>query len=117
LLDPGAISHFAGELGFFSQVAIASLLVLPGIIPGVESGVIGLPRRVLSMRWLGWIGTISYGIYLWHEPMMSELYKLGLFNLSGSQTLNLFVAALALSIVIASVSWYLMEQPLLRRVR
>jgi peptidoglycan/LPS O-acetylase OafA/YrhL len=116
LQHPASITRLAGETDFLAQVLIAALFVMPGMIPGVDAGLIGLPRRVLSTPWLCWLGPISYGIYLWHEPIMGELYKLGLFNLPGSTTVNLFIAALLASVLIASASWYLLERPLLNRV-
>jgi peptidoglycan/LPS O-acetylase OafA/YrhL len=115
LLDPGTVTPLAYALDFLLQGAIAALIVAPAIVPGTDARGIGLPRRFLAMPVLCWLGTISYGIYLWHVPIMIELLKLGLFNLPGSQTVNLFVAALILSIAIASASWYLMEKPLLKR--
>jgi peptidoglycan/LPS O-acetylase OafA/YrhL len=114
-LHPAAITSLAYDLDFLLQGTIAALVVAPAMLPGTDAGLLGQPRRLLAAPVLCWLGTISYGIYLWHLPIMSELFKLGLFSLPGSRTVNLFIAALVPSIVIAAASWYLMEKPLLNR--
>jgi peptidoglycan/LPS O-acetylase OafA/YrhL len=61
-----------------------------------------------------WLGTISYGIFLWH-PVVLE----GIHRLSGRRTftgdfLSTFLLTVAGSVVIAAISYYALERPLLR---
>jgi peptidoglycan/LPS O-acetylase OafA/YrhL len=61
------------------------------------------------MRLLVWVGTISYGLYLWHFPVLRVLMDWGF----GGWTLVL--AGFALSFGMAAASYLFVERPLLRR--
>ena len=69
--------------------------------------------RVLSHRVLTWIGAISYSLYLWHWPIIA-FYRIetGL-SLDAIEIVGLSLA----SIAAAAMSYYLFEQPFLRRFR
>jgi peptidoglycan/LPS O-acetylase OafA/YrhL len=62
---------------------------------------------LLSRRVPVFIGLISYSLYLWHWPIIvfSE-YRLG-HGLSGLET----VAAIAASLIVATISWRYVERP------
>ena len=65
--------------------------------------------RALSLRPLRWLGTRSYGVYLWHWPVLLGFsYEL---SLSGWQ---LFAAGAALSAALAELSYRLVETPIRR---
>jgi peptidoglycan/LPS O-acetylase OafA/YrhL len=70
----------------------------------------GLARKILSP--LFYLGTLSYGIYLWHLPVLLSLKRLTWI----SQGTALFVGV-ALTCLFASVSWHFFEEPLIRRFR
>ncbi len=65
---------------------------------------------VLSLRPVRWIGTISYGIYLWHWPVFVFMTP-GLTGLSGA---TLDTARVTLTLVIAAGSYYGVERPVRR---
>ncbi|BBU62042.1 hypothetical protein MSC49_19770 [Methylosinus sp. C49] len=68
-----------------------------------------LSARILSNRPLAYLGAISYGVYLWHLPILA------LFIASGSEFgLAQKGVAFLLTVAIASASHRLLEQPLLR---
>jgi len=85
---------------------IALLIVLPAVF-GDWAG--GAPRRVMSQGSMRWLGQISYGIFLWHLPLLLWLYAHGVHSL-----LLLLVCTLGSTIACASASYYLVELPLLR---
>ncbi|WP_425843335.1 acyltransferase family protein [Agrococcus sp. TSP3-2-1] len=63
LAQPGAVTLW--------PVTGALLVLLAG--HGAESGLVG---RALSWRPLVWLGGISYGLYLWHWPVLKGLVAL-----------------------------------------
>jgi peptidoglycan/LPS O-acetylase OafA/YrhL len=82
-------------------------------------------RRILSATPLVALGQYSYGLYVFHQPLILGLRDLGLDatvvpRLWGSQApgvLAFGVIAVALSTTCAVVSWHLWEQPFLRLKR
>lgn len=88
--------------------AIAFFLLLPAVF-GDSLG--GLPRMILRNRVLAWLGLISYGIFLWHHPIVGELSERdwGNWRFAG-----MTLATFAIATACAAASYYLMERPLLR---
>jgi peptidoglycan/LPS O-acetylase OafA/YrhL len=76
-------------------------------------GAVCVPRgpvaRVLSLRPMVWIGMVSYGAYLWHFPVFVFLN----FDRTGLFGLPLLVVRFALTFVLAALSYYLVERPVL----
>jgi peptidoglycan/LPS O-acetylase OafA/YrhL len=87
--------------------AVALLLIAPAIFADPDAA---LSRRVLGNPLLAWLGLVSYGIFLWHYVVAVELGTYG----SGLSFWPLLGATLAISIAAASISYYLLERPLLR---
>lgn len=72
---------------------------------------------VTPAGWLGtlakpfyYLGTISYGIYLWHLPVLLSLKRVQW--LSPEQFLPL---TLGITLIFAAVSWHCFEQPLIQK--
>lgn len=66
-----------------------------------------ISRRILSLPWLVFIGRISYSWYLWHWPLIAFLRVAS----GGPMRPEAGAVALALSFVLAILSYYLVEQP------
>jgi peptidoglycan/LPS O-acetylase OafA/YrhL len=89
---------------------IAVLLVAPAVF--VRPG--SVPARVLRWRVLAWLGLISYGIYLWHDPLLGKLLEHGLYSWwRGHQFLVLAPATIIVAVVAAALSYYVCERPIL----
>jgi len=70
-----------------------------------------LNRYVLGNRWLVWIGLISYPLYLWHWPLLYLGYLVG----SPSRWTRL--GAVAASVLLAAMTYLLVEKPIRRAGR
>jgi peptidoglycan/LPS O-acetylase OafA/YrhL len=88
--------------------AIAFFLLLPAVFGDARGG---LPRIILRNRALAWLGLISYGIFLWHQPIVDEVAKRdwGDWRFAG-----VTLATFAIACTCAAVSYYVLERPLLR---
>lgn len=88
-------------------------LLLFSIISAVLVAVLAHPAsrlgRVFGAQPLRWLGVCSYGIYLWHYPVI--VLTSPSLNTGG---LNITLAAeqTVLSILLAAVSWYFIEEPI-----
>jgi peptidoglycan/LPS O-acetylase OafA/YrhL len=76
--------------------------------------------KVLRMKWLCWLGTLAYGIYLFHTGVLYLLF--GLIwgrgaTVSSIPTFLTTLAAAALTLLLATLSWRYFEQPLIRMGR
>lgn len=102
-----------GLAGLAAAVSIAAALSTVCLIALVLTGGAGRVGTILRVGVLRWFGLISYGLYLWHFPVMWLMWwGLGLDS-SSDWPVRLLVAA-PLSVGIAAASYYLLEQPLLQ---
>src|SRR5262249_35566047 len=70
-------------------------------------------KAVLSSAPLHWLGLVSYGLFLWHPFVLEEIYRVtGRPQLTGP-FLGTLLTTLAISLVIAAISYYVVERPLL----
>ena len=72
--------------------------------------------RIASARWLAATGTISYGIYLWHEVVQRAVFGGTLKNNLQGWPLFLIGGAIAMAVtmLIAALSWRFIERTALR---
>jgi peptidoglycan/LPS O-acetylase OafA/YrhL len=95
------------------------LLVLAVIVPHAP-GARAWPLRVLRSRVAAWVGTISYGIYLWHLPALLLIERAVLSRPPSASLASLglvWVAVVAAAIVLGAASFYLVERPAQRLLR
>ena len=88
--------------GFLICAAAAAILVSD--VRQVKAGPLG---RLLSFGPLRWVGRISYGLYLWHWPVIVELNP----ERTGLSGLTLVILRVAVTFVGATLSFYLLERP------
>jgi peptidoglycan/LPS O-acetylase OafA/YrhL len=90
-------------------VDVATALVILGVIYAPASPV----SRALAVRPMVWIGRVSYGLYLWHLPVMLAFGGTGIsLGLTGVARQ---LAWISITLVIVTLSFYVVEQPILSR--
>lgn len=109
--DPPSVSQEVLRQVLFG--VIAALVVAPGVFGPQDEGLV---RRLLRWRPLVAAGIVSYGIYLWHLTVMIRLDRPG-SPIAPPSFVALTVWSAAIATGIATVSWFVVERPLLRRVR
>jgi len=102
----GMPTSFMFRGGFLLCALLAALVIADARL--VEPGPLG---RLLAFRPLRWIGMISYGLYLWHWPIIVYLDQ-ARTGLSGA---TLDVARIGLTFALSTLSYYLVELPIRRR--
>ena len=103
----GLPTNFMFEGGFLICAALAAVVVADARL--VEPGRFG---RALAWKPLHFIGTISYGVYLWHWPVI--VYLTG--TRTGLSGWSLDLARIAATLALSTASYYLVERPV-RRAR
>ena len=84
-----------------------ALLPVGGTFLLLVSGQRGwINRRVLSLQPLVWLGLISYPLYLWHWPLLSFA------RLRGTPSTALLLSIVALSVVLAWLTYRIIEWPI-----
>ena len=89
--------------GFFMVEIFTAVLIIDCLI--VNQSII---RRFLKIKWLVWIGSVSYGLYLWHYPIYRMLSAMGF------SPFIVIVIGILMTFAIAACSYYLLEKPILK---
>ncbi len=93
--------------GGFILAAASTACVLASVV-GAPGSVLA---KVLAFGPLRYLGRISYGMYLWHFP----LFLLLTASNTGLVGVPLFIIRCACTVVIATASYYAIEQPIRQR--
>lgn len=93
-----AFSNLARGAAYSVTFAVAVLLACS----------ISSPLFIKATKWPRYLGVISYGIYLWHLPVILTLKKFGL------SPPMMLLSTLSITISLAALSWHFFEAPLLK---
>lgn len=105
--------HRSGGIELTIVRDVPAALGCAAIVAAVAHGR-GLPARLAGARPLAALGTVSYGVYLWHVPLLLWARSQGLLPHSAGLAL---AAALPAAVAVATVSWMVVERPALRWAR
>jgi peptidoglycan/LPS O-acetylase OafA/YrhL len=89
--------------GGYLLTALACALVIAAAVQPSRN----LVRAALSPMPLRWVGTISYGLYLWHWPVFLTLTE----DRTGLDGAALLLARILVSVGFAAASFYAVERP------
>lgn len=112
---------FLPEYGLAAHVmlgAAAGLFVLPALRARSASLRRG-PLGTRGSRPFVWLGTVSYGVFLWQLPLLQLIHGSLVPDLKHPATVYqyaaLFLAVAGAATLVGAASWYLIERPLQRR--
>jgi peptidoglycan/LPS O-acetylase OafA/YrhL len=93
---------YEGGMAFLS-------LATAGLVLSLASSPTLIINKILEWKLLKWIGTRSYGIYLWHYPV--NLFMNSNVN-TGGMNVFMVVLELTLTFLIAAISYTFVEKPI-----
>ncbi|WP_405622776.1 acyltransferase family protein [Streptomyces sp. NBC_00076] len=97
---------------WFTVGLLAAAVLSAVVVAALELCPRSWPSRLLSVSAAAWVGrNLSYGMYLWHYPVIRLLSDLGV------ERDRLLPAGFAATVAAALASYVLVERPLLRRDR
>lgn len=109
-----ALGHLESAIGR-AALDIGYPLVCAGAIALVSTSPRSWLARAMSASPLAWLGTISYGLYVWHG--MIPTFAIHLFGVSWPNKAHpawwVFPVVFTSSIGLATASWFLLEKPIL----
>lgn len=108
----GAVSTSPLSLLWHALLAMIALALMCLLACGK-----GIVARLLSLSPLRYLGRISFGLYLWHYPALWTVQQQWGREATLQSPLLFLLAGIALSVVLAALSWHGLEEPILRRVR
>jgi len=112
LRSPGVLDR-GMQIGGLTWLAMFYACVLIYTL-SFRSGWLGCVFRV---RWLGWLGGIAYGVYLFHMFALGAIF--GAFrgreaSIEGFSDFLIVLLALVLTLVVCRLSWTYFEKPLVK---
>jgi peptidoglycan/LPS O-acetylase OafA/YrhL len=105
-----AIATDLRSLAFDPLVALAFACFLGALVLSTHVA----PRRVLCSPAIVWLGSVSYGLYLWHEPLLQKLYWRLLLRFPIDEVPRwewpMIPMVVAAAVAAAAASWYFVER-------
>ncbi len=106
-LEPSSGPETAVRLFLNAVVALALLAPLTAGRGGAWAAVLSAPQ-------VRWVGTVSFGLFLWHLPVLAGLYGVSGIRLFGGGLVPLLAVGLPVSLALAWLSLRLVELPAMR---
>lgn len=113
LATAGLVAMLAAFFKGSDYGVLMALLTSGGAALVIAYGEGTIAHRLLALPPMRWIGAISYSLYLWHWPVITFYRQYYGLDLDPPEKAGLIVG----SIAAAALSYYIVEQPMLRRFR
>lgn len=91
-----------------AMCTMAALALLAGIAAAPPSSLV---PRLFATPWLEAVGRWSYGIYLWHMPIVILAWDEGLIGSSGVSFLGWMAMLLGISVALGAATYRFVERP------
>ncbi|WP_433127769.1 acyltransferase family protein [Micromonospora sp. CA-240977] len=99
--------QFAAQLGLYAGVAV--MIMIPLVF-----GPATLMSLALGSAPVRWLGTLSYGMFLWHPLVLELIFRIeGRAYFTGNP-LRIYALTVGGAITFAAISYYVVERPALR---
>jgi peptidoglycan/LPS O-acetylase OafA/YrhL len=95
-----------------TKLALEGLIAALALIPLAFGGDNAI-KRALSTGPARWVGTVSYGVFLWHLFILEMIYLVAGWPLFTGSFFPVYLLTVGLSLVVAAASWYVFERPIL----
>ncbi len=100
---------------YFAYALVAGLVALPAVVGADGTRLVG---RILRGRLFASLGLISYGVFLWHDPLIYELDAAGAQSwIPGAPFIGMTLATMIVATILGAASYVLVERPALRLKR
>jgi peptidoglycan/LPS O-acetylase OafA/YrhL len=99
---------------YYQGLSVGLAFVTAALVWSVEISPHSLLGRALSLRPMAWIGEISYGLYLWHWPIIIAIVSPTGPFIQLPSPWGISIERLILTFGLATTSFYLLEQPIQR---
>nr|WP_298113615.1 acyltransferase family protein [uncultured Pseudomonas sp.] len=114
-LELAGITLILGAIFFFTPAVIfpgpsALIPIIGTVLVIMASGSGRFISPVLKCKPFIWVGLISYGLYLWHWPILVFVR-----SVNPMTTPALMSAAILMAFLLATLSYYWLEQPIRRK--
>lgn len=104
----GGVDHMLRNLLF---AGVAALVLTVGVVGDQHRGAV---RAFLGSRPVRFLGTISYGVFLWHVIVLREVADALSLDRTWGGFATLLAVTVPVTVGVAWTSWVLVERPLLR---
>ncbi len=99
----------------YARNLLHSLVAVFVLIPAVFGPQdVSFFRRFLRWQPVVYLGVVSYGVYLWHNNFLEQAREWARFPVFNGSFVMLLTIALSWSLLLASLSYFLVELPILR---
>lgn len=110
---PLTLAPIPGPAALTKEAAYALvglLLLVPAALGSPASGL----GSVLGSPAARWLGRVSYGVFLWHLPVLRGVYEVTGWEPFGGRMWTVALLTAAGALAAATLSWVLVERPVLR---
>ena len=88
--------------------SVAALTLLAGVAASEPRSIV---PRLFAASWLQAVGRWSYGIYLWHMPVVVMAFQQGLIPHDGQYFVVWMVVLLGVSAALGAITYAFVEKP------
>ena len=106
-LTLGVVSGLQLALKMALSCVVTAGLMLP-LLFGPPHGL----RALLQHPVARWLGTVSFGVFLWHLPVFSAMYAVTGLDYFKGGFVPLLIVGVPITLAVAAASWYGVERPL-----